>query len=91
MPPPPPPPRFFMAADILSGRVQLHAYPLPFVAIGVPGTTFGMHAIQMTMGAAELLESQGWRVVNFSDQGRMAFLRRERPPVAPPPAENPGQ
>lgn len=87
----PPPPRWFKAEDVLSGQVQLHSYPLPFVAIGAPGTLRGLRAIEITMAAAELLESQGWRVVNFDDQGRLVFLRREHRAVASPPTQYPGQ
>jgi len=86
-----PPPRWFKASDILSGQVQLHSYPLTFVAIGAPGTPQGLRAIEITFAAAELLESQGWRVVSFGDEGRLVFLRREHRPVAPPPAQYHGQ
>jgi hypothetical protein len=81
---PPPPPRWFQAADVLSGQVQLHMYPLTFVSVGSPRTMQGLQALQTTFAAAELLESQGWRVVNFADEGRLAFLRREHRPAAPP-------
>ena len=84
-----PPPRWFKAADVLSGRVQLHSYPLTFVAIGAPGTP-GTRAMEITFGAAEMLESQGWRVVNIADDGRLVFLRRDHRP-GPPPAQYPGQ
>lgn len=87
------PPRGFIAADLLSGRVQLHGYPLTFVFVTTPGRA-GQEAIQTTMAAAELLEAQGWRVVNFAEGGRDAFLRREPgpgSPSAPPPIQQYGQ
>ena len=90
---PPAPPRWFKAADVLSGQVRLHGYPLTFVCVGTPGG-LGPHALEVTMAAAELLESQGWRVVSFGNDGREVFLRREHRPAspgAPSPVQHPGQ
>ena len=91
MPALPPPPRWFNAADVLSGQVRLHGYPLTFVCVGTPGG-LRPRALQTTMAAAELLEAQGWRVVSFGEDGRQAFLRREHRPLpqdAPPPIQQP--
>lgn len=89
----PPPPRWFKAADVLSGHVRLHGYPLTFVCVGTPGG-LGPGALETTLAAAELLEAQGWRVVSFGDDGRMAILRREYRPVSPgaaPPVPQAGE
>ncbi|MEN3613274.1 hypothetical protein AAH979_27440 [Plantactinospora sp. ZYX-F-223] len=88
MPAPPPPPRGFKATDILSGQVRLHGYPLTFVCIESFGG-LGTSVLQTSFAAAELLEAQGWRVVNFSDDARRVFLRREYRPA--PPGPPPGQ
>ncbi|GAB3968490.1 hypothetical protein GCM10027615_20430 [Plantactinospora veratri] len=96
----PPPPRGFRATDILSGQVRLHNYPLTFVCVESVGG-LGVTVLQKTMAAAELLEAQGWRVVNFSDDARRVYLRREHRrqdggghgPVlpGPPPVQPPGR
>jgi|UPI00036D46BB hypothetical protein len=86
----PPPPRWFKAADVLSGQVQLHSFPGTFVAVGAVNV-MGARALEMTMAAAELLEAQGWRVVNFADEGKLVFLRRDYRPAPMPPQQYPGQ
>ncbi|AVT30035.1 hypothetical protein C6361_11610 [Plantactinospora sp. BC1] len=89
----PAPPRWFKAGDILSGQVRLHSYPLTFVCVDNPGTA-GAHNLETTMAAAELLEAQGWRVVNFADDGRRVYLRRgyhPGSPGTPPPVQHPGR
>jgi hypothetical protein len=75
-----PPPRTFGALDILAGKVQLYGYPFTFIVINAPGT-------DSSFAAAELLESQGWRVVNFADEGRKVFLRREHRLTPGPPTQ----
>ena len=87
----PPPPRWFKAADVLSGQVQLHSFPGTFVCIGALNTP-GQRALDITMTAAEMLEAQGWRVVNFAEEGKLVFLRRDYRPGPPPPQQQyPGQ
>ncbi len=79
------PPRWFSADDILSGRVSLDGYPFRFVWItGQPSAGFrvtvaggsGQAAlVDRVLSAAELLETRGWQVVNFAQEGRVAYLR----------------
>jgi hypothetical protein len=87
MPPPQQrPPRWFSAHDILSGRVSLDGYPLRFIFLtGVPSegfrVTFNTAAdhratIDRVFSACEFLETRGWQVISFEQNGRVAYLRR---------------
>jgi hypothetical protein len=79
------PPRWFSADDILAGRVSLDGYPFRFIWItGQPsegfrvtfaGPSAQVALVDRVLSAAELLESRGWQVVNFEQDGRVAYLR----------------
>lgn len=80
------PPRWFSAEDIVHGRVSLAGYPFRFIWInatpsgGFRVTVAGPSAVQamvdMVFTAAEMLEAEGWQVVNFEQDGKVAYLRR---------------
>lgn len=80
----PRPPRFFIADDILSGRVSLDGYPFRYIAIGASvASAFGAMSrsganelIDKNLTAAEFLESRGWEVVSIDQGGTVVFLRR---------------
>ncbi len=79
------PPRWFSDDDILAGRVSLDGYPFRFIWItGQPsegfrvtfaGPSAQVALVDRVLSAAELLESRGWQVVNFEQDGRVAYLR----------------
>jgi hypothetical protein len=80
------PPRWFSADDILAGRIDLTGYPFRYiwitaqpsqgfrVTLAGPSTAAAM--VDMVFSAAELLEAHGWEVVNFEQDGKVAYLRR---------------
>jgi hypothetical protein len=80
------PPRWFSADDILSGRVTLDGYPFRYVYVsGEPSDGFRVSfagpstvatTVDRVFSAAELLEARGWQVVNFEQNGKVAYLRR---------------
>jgi hypothetical protein len=82
----PRPPRWFSADDILAGRVSLDGYPFRYIYISAepsegfrvtfagPGTIAA--AVDLVFSAAEFLESRGWQVVNFEQNGKVSYLRR---------------
>lgn len=82
----PRPPRWFIADDILAGRVDLDAYPFSFIYVtGSPREMLSApragrdayHAlVDRVFSAAELLEARGWQVVNFEGAGPQVYLRR---------------
>jgi hypothetical protein len=84
--PPARPPRWFSADDILAGRVSLDGYPFRFIWItGQPsegfrvtfaGPSAQVALVDRVLSAAELLETRGWQVVNFEQEGRVAYLRK---------------
>lgn len=81
----PRPGRWFLADDILAGRIDLDGYPFRYVYVTVPPavtTPFsgGTYAAQVdaVFSAVELLETRGWEVVNFEGSGKVAYLRRSR-------------
>ncbi|MFI5492774.1 hypothetical protein [Actinoplanes sp. NPDC051859] len=85
------PSRWFSAEDIVHGRINLAGYPFRFIWINAAPSsglrvTFGHSGtaamVDLVLTAAELLEAQGWQVVNFEQGGKIAYLRR----VAPSPA-----
>ncbi len=87
----PRPPRWFVADDILAGRVNLDGYPFRYIYVTIlldfiP--TFGKGAyaarIDSLFSAVELLETRGWEVVNFEESARVAYLRRSVPYAEPP-------
>jgi hypothetical protein len=86
----PRPPRWFVAEDVLSGRVNLDGYPFRYIYISIgPSLTspFGGAAyaarVDAVFSAVEWLETRGWEVVNFELSGKVAYLRRR-----PGPADN---
>lgn len=82
----PRPPRWFVADDIVFGRVDLDGYPFTFIRVTASpqemvGSGFGGKAafaamVDKVLGAAEVLEARGWQVVNFESSGREVYLRR---------------
>ncbi|MEU4218753.1 hypothetical protein [Actinoplanes sp. NPDC026623] len=82
----PRPPRWFSAEDIVHGRVTLAGYPFRFIWINatpssgfrvtLAGPTATAAMVDMVFAAAEMLEAQGWQVVNFEQDGKVAYLRR---------------
>ena len=80
------PPRWFSADDILTGRVSLDTYPLRFIwvnatpssgfGITVASARFAVEQVEQVFSACELLETRGWQVVSFEQNGRVAYLRR---------------
>jgi hypothetical protein len=81
----PRPPRQFAADAVLSGAVDLRSYPFRMICVTsatrVVGSVFGgrgavLNLIDVTMSAVELLESQGWELINFEQGGLTAYLRR---------------
>jgi hypothetical protein len=83
---PPRPPRWFVADDILGGRVNLDLYPFRYIYVtAAPGEAIGSvfsgragfaAMIDRVLTAVEMLEARGWDVVNFEQDGRIAYLRR---------------
>ncbi|MCU7725752.1 hypothetical protein ODJ79_18640 [Actinoplanes sp. KI2] len=83
----PRPPRWFVADDILSGRVNLDGYPFRYIYISIhPSITtpFGGTAyaakVDAVFTAVEWLETRGWEIVNFELSGKVAYLRRSQAP-----------
>ena len=87
MPPPQQrPPRWFSADDILAGRVTLDGYPFRFVYLsGEPpegfrvtfaGASSHQATVDRVFSACEFLETRGWQVVSFEQNGKVAYLRR---------------
>lgn len=76
----PRPPRWFIADDILAGRVNLDGYPLRYVYISVNPTIIDPsgHAVRVdaVFTAVEMLEARGWELINFEQSGKVAYLRR---------------
>lgn len=81
----PRPPRWFSADDVLSGRVNLDGYPFRFIymsgnpsggGIRISSPSDQRAGIDRVFSACELLETRGWQVVNFSEEGKIAYLRR---------------
>jgi hypothetical protein len=82
----PRPPRWFIADDILAGRVDLDAYPFTFIYVTGPpndmvsapraGRAAYQALVDRVFSAAELLEARGWQVVNFEGAGPQVYLRR---------------
>jgi hypothetical protein len=79
----PRPPRWFVADDILAGRVNLDGYPFRYIYISIPasittpfsGAGYGAR-VDAVFTAVELLETRGWELVNFEMSGKVAYLRR---------------
>ncbi|GGQ65118.1 hypothetical protein [Couchioplanes azureus] len=82
----PRPPRWFSAEDIVHGRVSLAGYPFRYIWINAtPSSGFRVTVasgstvaamVDMVFTAAEMLEAEGWQVVNFEQEGKVAYLRR---------------
>ena len=82
----PRPPRWFSAEDIVHGRVSLSGYPFRYIWINatpsggfrvtVAGSSQVAARVDMVFTAAEMLEAEGWQVVNFEQDGQVAYLRR---------------
>jgi hypothetical protein len=76
----PRPPRWFIADDILAGRVSLDGYPFRYIYVSVApsfaAAFAGAALADAVMTAAEFLETRGWQVVNFEQGGQIAYLRR---------------
>jgi hypothetical protein len=82
----PRPPRWFIADDILSGRVNLDGYPFRYIYVTAApseaiGSVFAGKAgfaamVDRVFSAVELLEAHGWEAVNFEQDGRIAYVRR---------------
>jgi hypothetical protein len=82
----PRPPRWFTADDVLAGRVNLDGYPFRYISVtAAPGEAIGSvfagragfaAMIDRVFAAVEMLEARGWEVVNFEQDGRIAYLRR---------------
>jgi len=80
----PRPPRWFLAVDILTGRVNLDGYPFrciyvsmrPSVALAFSGGAGYAAQVDGVFSAVELLESRGWELVNYEQSGQIAYLRR---------------
>lgn len=82
------PPRWFIADDLLSGRVNLDGYPLRYIyvsaapATGVSAVLGGgpgyVARVDVVFSAVELLETRGWQLVNFDQGGQIAYLRAPR-------------
>jgi hypothetical protein len=82
------PPRWFIADDVLSGRVSLDGYPFRYIYISI-APNVGVSAIfgggpgyaarvDGVFSAVELLEARGWQLVNFDQGGQIAYLRAPR-------------
>jgi hypothetical protein len=81
----PRPPRWFVADDILAGRVDLDGYPFRYIYVSIapsvitPFSGRGYAAkVDGVFSAVEMLESRGWELVNFEQSGQIAYLRRTR-------------
>lgn len=79
----PRPPRWFVADDILAGRVNLDGYPFRYIYVSITPTIptpFSGAAyaarVDAVFAAVEMLEARGWEVVNFEGSGKIAYLRR---------------
>ncbi|MEV4637393.1 hypothetical protein AB0J80_08585 [Actinoplanes sp. NPDC049548] len=80
----PRPPRWFIADEILAGRVNLDGYPFRYIYVSINPTSvvgfFGAsgHAarVDAVFTAVEMLETRGWELVNFELSGKVAYLRR---------------
>jgi len=82
----PRPLRWISADDVVSGRINMDAYPFRYFRLKVVhwGPDGGLDIL---LTAVEMLETRGWELVAFvdrSDQDRMltAYMRRVAP-VAP--------
>jgi hypothetical protein len=83
---PPRPSRVFYADALLSGRVSLDGYPFRYIVVTPsPGSvtklafSFGTQTnptIDAIFTAVEMLESRGWELVGFDQNGLAAFMRR---------------
>ena len=80
----PRPPRWFVADDILAGRVNLDGYPFRYLYVSItPSITTPFSGgdayaarVEALFSAVEVLETHGWEVVNFEMSGKVAYLRR---------------
>lgn len=78
----PRPPRRIFAWDVLAGRVDLTACPFRYVYLIAPATERRMarleadREIDMVLASVEMLEGQGWELVNLEKLGTVAFMRR---------------
>jgi hypothetical protein len=75
----PRPPRWFLADDILAGRVSLDGHPFRFIYVSTAPSfapLSGAARADAVMTAVEFLETRGWQVVNFEQGGQIAYLRR---------------
>ena len=80
----PRPPRWFLADDILTGRVNLDGYPFRYIFVSVSASVSAVlsgragHAgrVDAVFSAVEMLEARGWELVNFEQSGQIAYVRR---------------
>jgi hypothetical protein len=79
----PRPPRWFIADDLLAGRVNLDGYPFRYIYISINPTittpfSGSGHAVRVdaVFSAVEMLETRGWELVNFEQSGKVAYLRQ---------------
>jgi hypothetical protein len=82
----PRPSRWFSAEDIVQGRINLAGYPFRYIWINatpssgfrvtVAGPSTAAAMVDLVFTAAEMLEAAGWQVVNFEQEGKIAYLRR---------------
>ncbi|HEX8345245.1 MAG TPA: hypothetical protein VF657_11015 [Actinoplanes sp.] len=79
----PRPPRWFVADDILTGRINLDGYPFRYIYISIRPTITILsgasgHAarVDVVFSAVEMLETRGWELVHFEQSGNVAYLRR---------------
>ncbi len=80
----PRPPRWFIADDLLAGRVNLDGYPFRYIYVSInPAITTAFsgasgHAarVDAVFSAVEMLETRGWELVNFEQSGKVAYLRQ---------------
>ena len=96
LPHPQPQPRIFPAEHVLSGQVDPRVYPVAFICVvGALTSAYDQRTTGLVMAAAELLESQGWQVVSFVENGTQhslkAYLRRTHRPLPPRPVRAPGE
>jgi hypothetical protein len=83
-PHPPRPPRLIVVDDVFSGRFQSQGYPFRYLVIGVGsslsdvgfGRSGANNMIDRVLSAVEMLEAQGWELVNVDQGGTIACLRR---------------
>ncbi|HEX5598038.1 MAG TPA: hypothetical protein VFX61_18795 [Micromonosporaceae bacterium] len=82
----PRPPRIFRADEILTGRVVLTGYPFRYIYItpsvlshlagGYRFATGNNGPPDQLLSAVELLETQGWELVNVDISAHLACMRR---------------